>query len=409
MNILYRIGIGFYEAGIFIAALFSRKARLLVKGHSHIMETLKEKVEPGRKYLWFHAASLGEFEQGRPLIESIRASHPEYGILQTFFSPSGFEVRKDYKGADIVCYMPFDRLVAIRRFLNAVPVEMAFFVKYEFWPCTLGELKRRSIKTYSISSIFRPTQLFFKRCGCFYRKSLRCFDHLFVQDDASKNLLAGIGIENVTVVGDTRSDRVLQIAQAAKDLPIVQAFAGDSRVFIAGSSWPADEAVYVPYFIKRPEWKLIIASHEIHEERLQQIEHEFEGRCVLRYSQATPESAAKADVLIIDCFGLLSSIYRYGHIAYIGGGFGVGIHNTLEAAVYGIPVIFGPNNKRFREAQELKRLAGGFEVTDAYSFQMLMDKFISDPTFLQDSGKAAGSYVQSGSGTSQRILTLVGL
>ncbi|MBR5935156.1 MAG: 3-deoxy-D-manno-octulosonic acid transferase [Bacteroidaceae bacterium] len=406
---IYSLGIYLYAGCIKIASLFNKKARLLVKGHRQIFSTLENQVDKAASYLWFHASSLGEFEQGRPLIERIHRKHPECRILLTFFSPSGYEVRKDYKGADIVCYIPFDTPRNVRKFLDNIKIEKAFFIKYEFWPNFLKGLHRRNIEIFSVSSIFRDNQLFFKWYGKSYAKALTYFKHLFVQDRHSKDLLYSIGISDVSIVGDTRADRVIEVAAASKQFPIIEKFVNGNPTFIAGSSWPADEELFIPYFMPKRDWKLIIAPHEIHEEHLAEIEGRLEGRDFIRLSKATLENIKGYDTLIIDCFGMLSSIYRYGHIAYIGGGFGVGIHNILEAAVFDIPVLFGPNNQRFREAQDLKRLKGGFEITDAYSFRILIDKFISDPGFLKKAGRNAGDYVRSNSGTSDRILGEIGL
>ncbi len=407
---LYSIAFSFYAASVNIAALFNKKARLLVKGHRKIFDTLKKDVDKNSKYLWFHASSLGEFEQGRPLIERIHKSHPECKILLTFFSPSGYEVRKDYKYADVVCYMPFDIGCNVRRFFKHINIEKAFFIKYEFWPNFLKGLHKRGIDTYSVSSIFRDNQSFFKWYGRMYAKSLTYFKHLFVQDRHSKDLLAKIGIKDVSIVGDTRCDRVTEVAQAAKQYPLIEKFVNGSPTFIAGSSWPLDEQVYAPYFNDKNNWKIIIASHEIDEERLIEIEHTFAVHNPIRLSQAEDfERLEHSNCLIIDCFGMLSSIYRYGHVAYIGGGFGVGIHNILEAAVFDIPVLFGPNNQRFREAQELKKIKGGFEIEDSYTFRILMDKFISDPAFMKKAGYNAGEYVRKNCGTSDQILCEIGL
>ena len=407
---LYSIAFSLYAVSVNIAALFNKKARLLVKGHRKIFDTLKKDVDKNSKYLWFHASSLGEFEQGRPLIERIHKSHPECKILLTFFSPSGYEVRKDYKYADVVCYMPFDIGCNVRRFFKHINIEKAFFIKYEFWPNFLKGLHKRGIDTYSVSSIFRDNQSFFKWYGKMYAKSLTYFKHLFVQDRHSKDLLAKIGIKNVSIVGDTRCDRVTEVAQAAKQYPLIEKFVNGSPTFIAGSSWPLDEQVYAPYFNDKNNWKIIIASHEIDEERLIEIEHTFAVHNPIRLSQAEDfERLEHSNCLIIDCFGMLSSIYRYGHVAYIGGGFGVGIHNILEAAVFDIPVLFGPNNQRFREAQELKKIKGGFEIEDSYTFRILMDKFISDPAFMKKAGYNAGEYVRKNCGTSDQILCEIGL
>jgi len=408
---IYTIGILVYALGVYVVSLFNRKARLMVQGHKKIYPLLKEKVDPSARYLWFHASSLGEFEQGRPIIEAVRKRYPQYKILLTFFSPSGYEVRKDYSGADIVCYMPFDLVFNVRRFLNLVPLEAAFLIKYEFWPNFLRGLHRRGVRTYSVSSIFRPDQYIFKKYGAIMQRTLRRFQHIYVQDQRSADLLAGIGVTQVSVVGDVRCDRVLQIASEASPIPLLETFADGHQVFIAGSSWPADEDVYLPLFLKKPQWKLIIASHEIKPERLIALEQRLQGqgRRTVRLSALTEKNAPLADAVIVDCFGKLSSIYRYGTIAYIGGGFGVGIHNTLEAAVYGIPVIFGPNNKRFREAQKLKDTGGGFEVADTHSLQMVVDKFISDPTFLKATGQKARDYVLQGAGTTETVIESLNL
>lgn len=407
---IYTLGIALLDAGTRVAALFNGKARLQIKGHNAIYRTLKEKVVKGDRYLWFHAASLGEFEQGRIIMESIRRDHPQYRILLTFYSPSGYEVRKDYQGADIVCYMPFDLKVNAIKFLNLVNIEKAFFIKYEFWPNFLKELDRRCIQTYSVSSIFRKEQYMFKWYGRFMRRALKTFTHFYVQDDNSRQLLESIGTNRVTVVGDTRADRVIQISEQAADLPLIERFASGSKVFIAGSSWPADEQLFIPLMNARHGWKMIIAPHVIDGNHLKDIEGMLTGRSFARYSSLTPETDTRAlDCIIIDCFGLLSSIYRYGDIAYIGGGFGAGIHNTLEAAVYGIPVIFGPNNKRFREAQELKRLGGGFEISGELQLRTAVDKFISDPAFLKQSGANAGNCVLQNRGTSKLIVDSLNL
>ena len=408
--LIYSIGIALLNAGTRVAALFNRKARLQIKGHNSIFKTLKNQVVQGNRYLWFHASSLGEFEQGRIIMETIRRDYPQYRILLTFYSPSGYEVRKNYDGADIVCYMPFDLKFNARRFLNLCNIEKAFFIKYEFWPNFLRELSKRSIQTYSVSSIFRKDQYIFKKTGRFMRRALKTFTHFYVQDSNSKELLESIGINRVTIVGDTRADRVIQIAGQAAELPLVEKFASDCKVFIAGSSWPADEELFIPLMNQRQGWKMIIAPHVIDENHLKMIEGMLEGRRFARYSGLTADSDTQnLDCLIIDCFGLLSSIYRYGNIAYIGGGFGAGIHNTLEAAVYGIPVIFGPNNKRFREALQLIEQGGGFEITDSHSLRMTVDKFISNPAFLEQSGKAAGDYVMSNNGVSERIVASLNL
>lgn len=407
---MYNIAIYLYGLGVFIYSLFNEKVRKMWRGEHDSFRIIRERLDPNAKYIWFHAASLGEFEQGRPLMERIRSTHPEYKILLTFFSPSGYEVRKDYKGADIVCYLPLDTVNNARRFLRTVRPVMAFFIKYEFWYNYLHVLKHRCVPTYSVSSIFRRDQIFFKWYGRDYARVLSCFTTFFVQNEESKLLLGTIGIKNAVVVGDTRFDRVLQIKEASKQLPLVEAFVSNAEhVFCAGSSWQPDEEIFIPYFNGRSDWKLIIAPHVIGEEHLAQIMQLLKGRRVTRYTQTNPEEAAKADVLIIDCFGLLSSIYRYAQVSYVGGGFGAGIHNTLEAGVWGIPVIFGPNNKRFAEAQGLLKCKGGFEIKDVNDFTTLMVHLESEPALLEKSGKAAADYVKSLSGATEKILKGSGL
>lgn len=419
---IYNIVIYFVLWGIAIASLFNEKVRKMWRGEREAFKILKQKVDPNAKYIWFHAASLGEFEQGRPLMERIRKDYPQYKILLTFYSPSGYEVRKNYEGADIICYMPVDTRLNAIRFLRLVRPVMAFFIKYEFWSNFLHILKHRNIPIYSVSSIFREDQVFFKWYGRSYAGVLKCFTRFFVQNEESKRLLEGIGITAVDVVGDTRFDRVLQIKEAAKQLPICEAFrtgvassqsAGvphhDFKVFVAGSSWPPDENIFIPFFNEHKDWRLLIAPHVIAEEHLKLILSLIKGKKVVRYTQTTPEEAAEADVLIIDCFGLLSSMYNYGDVAYIGGGFGVGIHNTLEAAVWNMPVIFGPNNKKFQEAQGLLKSGGGFEINTYEDFSGLMSSLMNDETFLKQAGDKAGAFVAHLAGATDKVLASVKL
>ena len=419
---VYNIVIYFVLWGIAIASLFNEKVRKMWRGEREAFKILKQKVDPNAKYIWFHAASLGEFEQGRPLMERIRKEYPQYKILLTFYSPSGYEVRKNYEGADIICYMPVDTRLNAIRFLRLVRPVMAFFIKYEFWSNFLHILKHRNIPTYSVSSIFREDQVFFKWYGRSYAGVLKCFTRFFVQNEESKRLLEGIGIKDVDVVGDTRFDRVLQIKEAAKQLPICEAFRTgvassqsadvphtDFKVFVAGSSWPPDENIFIPFFNEHKDWRLLIAPHVIAEEHLKLILSLIKDKKVVRYTQTTPEEAAEADVLIIDCFGLLSSMYNYGDVAYIGGGFGVGIHNTLEAAVWNMPVIFGPNNKKFQEAQGLLKSGGGFEINTYEDFSGLMNSLMNDETFLKQAGDKAGAFVAHLAGATDKVLASVKL
>ena len=406
---MYNVIIYLIQFGVAVASLFSEKVRKMWKGECASFGVLRDKLEPDTQYIWFHAASLGEFEQGRPLMEQIRREHPQYKILLTFFSPSGYEVRKNYAGADIICYLPIDTIGNARKFLRTVRPVMAFFIKYEFWYNYLHVLKHRQIPTYSVSSIFRKDQVFFKWYGRHYGKVLNCFTRFFVQNEESRRLLATIGIHDVDVVGDTRFDRVLQIKEAAKQLPIVESFVQGTadgkraKVFVAGSSWLPDEEIFIPFFNKHKDWKLIIAPHVIGEDHLKQIDQLLDRKTV-RYTQATEATASEADCLLIDCFGLLSSVYHYGDISYVGGGFGVGIHNVLEAAVWDMPVIFGPNNERFREAQGLKKAQGGFAIASAEDFERIMLRLMTDASYLHDCGQHAGQFVEGMTGATPKIL-----
>jgi 3-deoxy-D-manno-octulosonic-acid transferase len=406
---MYNIVIFLYLCGVAILSLFNEKVRKMWRGERQAIRTIKEKIDPNAQYVWFHAASLGEFEQGRPLMEQLRREHPEYKILLTFFSPSGYEVRKNYEGADIICYLPLDTILNARRFLRTIRPVMAFFIKYEFWYNYLHILRHRGVPVYSVSSIFRPGQVFFRWYGKQYSRVLKCFTHFFVQNEVSRELLSTIGIDNVTVVGDTRFDRVLQIKEAAKQLPVVEQFKGNSKCFIAGSSWQPDEEIFIPWLNEHKDWKVVIAPHVIGEDHLQQIERMLEGRKVVRYTEATEENAKGAEVLIVNCFGLLSSIYHYADVTYVGGGFGVGIHNTLEAAVWDVPVFFGPNNQRFQEAQGLKNCGGGLEIANADDFLRYMKGFEEHPELMKELGEKAGQYVASLAGATQKVLSFVKL
>ena len=403
---LYNLAIGIYDLIVHIMAPFSRKPRKMMKGHWVVYELLRQQIEKDARYIWFHAASLGEFEQGRPLIEKIRAKYPDYKILLTFFSPSGYEVRKNYRGADVVCYLPFDKPRNVKKFLDISNPVMAFFIKYEFWKNYLDELNKRRIPVYSVSSIFRKDQIFFKWYGGTYRNVLKNFDYLFVQNEACRRFLSKIGINKVTVVGDTRFDRVLQIREEAKELPLVEKFKGDSFTLVAGSSWGPDEDLFLEYFNTHPEMKLIIAPHVIDENHLVEIISKLK-RPYVRYTRADERNVQKADCLIIDCFGLLSSIYRYGEVAYIGGGFGVGIHNTLEAAVYGIPVVFGPKYHKFMEAKQLIEAQGAFSISNYEELGSLFDRFLTDEHFHRETGSNAGFYVTNNAGATDKVLSMI--
>lgn len=411
---MYNIIMYIIQLGVAIGSIFNDKLRKMWQGERDAVQTLRKKVEPDADYIWFHAASLGEFEQGRPLMEQIKKSYPQYKILLTFFSPSGYEVRKNYEGADIITYLPIDTVGNARQFLRTVRPVMAFFIKYEFWYNYLHILQYRGIPAYSVSSIFRPDQVFFKWYGRGYGRVLKCFTRFFVQNEESKKLLESIGIHDTMVVGDTRFDRVLQIKEASKQLPIVERFVKGTpeepkKVFVAGSSWQPDEEIFLKYFNNHRDWKLIVAPHVIGEDHLKFIFSLIKDKKVVRYTQATEDNVADADVLIIDCFGLLSSVYHYGDVAYVGGGFGVGIHNVLEAAVWGMPVLFGPNNKHFAEAQGLLQSGGGIEIEDYETFSLIMSQLSDDSAYYGTCGQEAGAFVQSLAGATKKVLSSVKL
>ena len=410
---MYSLIIHLYAFFIELISPFHKKARLMRLGQWKTNGILREKIDRNAKYIWFHASSLGEFEQGRPLIEKIKAEHPECKILLTFFSPSGYEVRKNYGGADVVCYLPFDTPYRVKKFLDLSKPVMAIFIKYEFWDNYLSELKRRNIPVYIVSAIFRKEQLFFKWYGGMYRKVLSYFTHIFVQDDASRELLSKYGVTNVSVFGDTRFDRVQDVYKNTKQIPMVELFVNNNRsdnqlTMVAGSSWQQDEEVYLNYFNEHPELKLIIAPHEIHKDHLMHIESMLK-RSSIRLSEATEKDIKGKSCLIVDSFGLLSSIYRYGDLAYIGGGFGAGIHNVLEAAVYGIPVIFGPKYQKFKEARDLLQVGGAFSITDEKTFESKMEELSTYRDLLEAAGAAAGDFVKSNIGATNRIIASIPL
>lgn len=402
MTFFYNLGIGAYSLAIRLAAPFHEKAGLLCKGRKAARQKIRTIKRGDQRLIWFHAASLGEFEQGRPVIEKLKQTEPDTQILLTFFSPSGYEIRKNYAGADYILYLPADSKRNAARFIEAFRPDAAVFIKYEFWYHYLHELNRRHIPAYLISAIFRPDQPFFKSWGGLHRRMLRFFKCLYVQDEESVELLTGIGIQQVQLTGDTRFDRVKQIADAAKDIEKVALFCQGRPAVVCGSTWPPDEDILMEYINHYSgNYKWIIAAHEIGEGHLKAIA----GKCkkkLIRYSQDDVDFA-NAEVLLIDCIGLLSSIYRYGKIAYIGGGFGVGIHNTLEAAVYGIPVIFGPKYQKFKEAVSLIREGGAFSVKNATELTELLDSLLESPAIAATAGRKALDYVCSQLGATEVI------
>jgi len=400
MKILYSIGIYIYGILIFLASIFNEKARKLRIGQRDAFELLEEEIEQKAHYVWFHAASLGEFEQGRPVIEQLKREQPDVKILLTFFSPSGYEVRKNYAGVNIISYLPLDTPRAARKFVNLVNPSKAVFIKYEFWPNYLKALKAKNIPVYSISATFRTNQVFFQWYGKWYKNLLKTFRHIFVQDQNSQDLLLVHGIKNVSIAGDTRFDRVADLGKQAKSIPFIEAFvAGAQKVIVAGSSWPKDEELLVRYLKLHPDIKLIIVPHEIDYSHITEISKLLGGKFI-RYSEANMENLQTTNCLVVDTIGLLSSIYRYANVAYIGGGFGVGIHNTLEAAVYGIPVVFGPNYQKFREARELIAIGGAFSISNYVILEAQFDRLLKD----NQAGKIAGEYVKNNTGATELII-----
>ncbi|MCF0189762.1 MAG: 3-deoxy-D-manno-octulosonic acid transferase [Marinilabiliaceae bacterium] len=407
VSVLYAVGMPIYLLGLkLIAILGHKKAKLLVDGREETWKKLKG-YDNSQPCIWIHAASLGEFEQGRPLIEAIRAKHIDEKIVLTFYSPSGYEVRKNYKEVDMVCYLPADSRANAKRFIESINPGVVFFVKYEFWYHFINQLNRRNIPLYGISMIFRKEQPFFLSWGEWFRSMLRKFEHIYVQDSVSADLLETIGIleSKYTVAGDTRFDRVLKISESSPSVPIVEDFVKDAKkVIVMGSAWPPDDDILFPYICDNSkDVKLIVAPHEIHEERIKSLTAKLKVKYTL-YTEPD-EAIASSKVLVVNTIGLLSTIYKYGHIAYIGGGFGVGIHNTLEAATYSIPVIFGPNYKRFKEACDLIECGGGYSVTTGMQLRSLLDSFEQDSQKLSSSGVAAGEYVKSMCGATERIMT----
>jgi 3-deoxy-D-manno-octulosonic-acid transferase len=433
VNLLYNTGIALYDAAAQVVSLRSKKVRKMLRGQLHTSATLRKALGDRPGCIWFHAASLGEFEQGRPMIERLKREHPECPILLSFFSPSGYEVRKNYPFADAVVYLPFDTPRRVRKFLDLARPSMAIFIKYEFWGNYLQELHRRNIPTYIISSIFRPQQRFFRKWGGMFRGMLRNFTHIYVQDERSRRLLKVVGVENVTVAGDTRFDRVTDVMRSTVDIPGFPGFASKAKYrFIAGSSWEADEDIYVPWLNEHPDVAFIIAPHEFNETRLEKLRNRFVGGHVLLLSEwincvkkqqkgeTLPINLGDIRGIIVDSFGKLSTLYRFADLAYIGGGFGAGIHNLNEAAVYGIPVIFGPNHAKFKEAADLIACGGGFSIATPDELAAVLARLLDEPEgaaagtpadgkpeALRLAGAAAGQYIKQNLGATDLIYSQI--
>lgn len=388
-----------------IVALFSPKIKLFVDGRKIVFPTLAKAIQPSDKTIWFHAASLGEFEQGLPVIEKIKEKHPHYKVVVTFFSPSGYEVRKNSKVADVIVYLPMDTKSNAEKFLKAVHPEMAFFIKYEYWPNYLNELKKQQIPTYLISGIFREKQVFFKWYGGFYRKALNTFDHFFVQNARSKELLLKIGKTNITVSGDTRFDRVASILEKDNSLDFISEFKNETLTIVVGSSWPKDETLLID-FINSNNYnvKFIIAPHNIKEEQIQQLQNSISEKTVL-FSEKEGKNLADFDVFIIDTIGILTKIYSYADIAYVGGGFGnPGVHNILEPATFGVPIVIGPNFSHFAEAIALVNMEGCISISNQKELNEAFENLIQNEDIRFEKGHICSTFVQMNKNATEIIL-----
>lgn len=403
MRFIYSLSIYLYTGLIRIAAFFQPKAKQFSEGRKHLFEEIKAKVSPEDKPIWFHFASLGEFEQGRTVLEGLKNEHPQKKVLITFFSPSGYEIRKDTELADYVFYLPMDTAPNARYFLDLIQPEFAVFTKYEYWFHFFNEVEKRKIPLLMISAIYRPDQIFFKPWGFFFRNILKKVSYFFVQNEESLQLLKSIGLENASLAGDTRFDRVHELALQPKEVPHVEEFISGKTALIAGSTWPSDERILAEFHSRHKDTKLVIAPHEVYLSHIQELQKLFPDSTTYSDLKANKGNFA-AQVLIIDGIGLLSHLYRYGQVAYIGGGFGAGIHNTLEAATYGLPVIFGPKYDKFQEAKDLINVKAGVSIADAEEFGAVFQQLITHPTALQQASEKARQYVQSKSGATEMIL-----
>lgn len=404
---LYDLIMKLYAGAIRLVGMKNEKARLWHEGRKDLFERMRAKIDPKDRVVWIHVASLGEFEQGRPIIEELRRTHPEYKILLTFFSPSGYEIRKNYAGADYIFYLPIDTRRNARQFLDIVHPEVAIFVKYEFWLNMLYELRRRRVRTFVISAIFRRNSIFFRFYGGPWREALESFELLFVQNEESKRLLSELGFDNVAIAGDTRFDRVAAIAHEAKRVELIERFKGDKRLFIAGSTWAPDEELLIRLMNDNPSLKFVIAPHEMHEGRIEHLIAATHGGAV-RYTQCTPESDLESpQLLILDTVGLLASAYGYASWGYIGGGFGVGIHNTLEAATFGLPIAFGPNYKKFKEACDLIQLGAAASITTYEELAAWFAPLRDEEQTLAERSRIARDYTRLHQGATQLITSTI--
>jgi 3-deoxy-D-manno-octulosonic-acid transferase len=404
MDLIYHFGLYLFKVLLIVVSPFNKKASLWLQGRKDMFSQIQYELKKNEKRVWLHAASLGEFEQGRPIIEALKKKYPEQKIVLTFFSPSGFEIQKSYEYADYVFYLPLDTKRNAKRFIELLHPEYVIFIKYEFWRNFLYVLRKQNIPTYLVSAIFRRNQVFFRWYGGWYRRMLHTFDHFFVQNQESEKLLQELGFENVTISGDTRFDRVSDIAAKAKSFPLVEQFCNNHTTLIVGSSWKADEEILFDFMNDASnKIKVIIAPHEIHDSNVERIISRLTKRAQ-RYSKATEENVKDAEVLIIDNIGMLSSIYQYGKVAYIGGGFGSGIHNVIEAATFGLPVLFGPNYKKFKEAVDLIKLEGALEVKDKVTVTKELYKLLSNQDYLKAKSETCKRYVENQKGATATIV-----
>lgn len=429
MLLIYNLFVRLYYLGIRIASVWNSKAKEWAEGRKNLFKELATKILPGEKYIWFHCASAGEFEQGKPVIEELKNSYPSHRIVVSFFSPSGFNVAKKYQHADIITYLPLDTRKNAKRFIEIIKPELVVFVKYEFWYHHLSEVAFRHIPLIMVSAIFRRDQLFFKPYGKFYRQILFLFRQIFVQDESSLQLLHANNIHHCTISGDTRFDRVKKIADQFSEVPLLKEFVGESQTMVAGSTWPGDEEILAPY-VKAHSVKMVIAPHEIKKDHILHLQNLFPD-CV-RYSELkilfehnkvqtvsiwnsindqeekdVLKKLANAKTLIIDNVGMLSKLYHYATVTYVGGGFGAGIHNTLEAVVYGKPVLFGPKYQKFKEARDLIQAEAAFNVHNTDELKIKMDHILNDPSALSKAGEAAKNYVEQNTGATRKITQFI--
>lgn len=406
MSFLYQIGIQLTSILLPFSTFFSPKMKLFVNGRKRSFQILEQKIESSKRHIWMHVASLGEYEQGLPIMEAFKKKHPEYKIVLTFFSPSGYEIRKNNTVADITLYLPLDTQTNVKRFLDLINPEMVFFIKYEFWPNYLNELKKRNIPTYLISGIFREKQLFFKPYGSFYRNALKTFSHFFVQNESSKQLLASIGFTNVTVHGDTRFDRVAQIVERTQPLDYIEKFKNNSTTIVIGSSWIDDEEVYLPYLNNSENLKWIIAPHNIKEDEMSRLISKINKK-VIRFTTYTENELANADVFIIDTIGILTQIYAYADIAYVGGGFRTGLHNILEPATYGTAVVIGPKYTKFQEAKDLVALGSCLVVNNTEELTSTFDHLIENESYRKELGKKNKEFVLQNKNATKVVMDFI--